>query len=696
MRDAEPVTTHEASSTPEAAEPHWPPRDSVVMGAIGIVMIAGVALWLALDLGHGVAPPSSIADPGRLTVWAVPTLRLLADVSGVLTVGLLLTATVLLPAPGGELAGLALRASRSASWFALAWAVVAFGYGVFSASDVLGVPVSDLTVNTLTSFLFDTDLGQATLWQTGLALATAIGARWALRSTEALWVLLLAVVAMVPPALTGHSASAGSHNLAIVSLLVHLVAASLWVGGLAGLTWIAVRGSRRLGMAVTRFSTLALWCIVLLGTSGVVNAGVRVGWGDLFTSSYGGLVVAKATAIVILGCIGYLHRRTTVPRLEAAAADGGQDLSIRRPFLSLAVIELAIMAATIAIAVALARTPLPPTNAGPPDEAAALLGQAMPPAPTPWRFLTSFSADAVGMLIVGLAGALYLTGVLTLRRRGDSWPIGRILLFGAGLLVLAWSTFGGLGAYSHVLFSAHMVAHMMLSMVAPILLVLGAPITLALRALPGPRVPGEVGPRQVLLAILHSRVVRVLTHPVVAAIIFIGSLYAIYFTGMFDWLMQNHLGHAWMEIHFLLAGLLFFYVLVGVDPAPRKLAPLWRFGLLLVVMPFHAFFSIALMSSQTVVGLDYWRLLHRPYRTDLLADQYLGGSLSWALGELPILLVLGAVFVQWILSDRREARRVDRAADRAGEQEDELSHYNAWLAKLDEAEREREERSGRS
>jgi len=666
------------------------------MGVVGIALIIGVTLWLALDLGHGVAPPSSIADPGRLTVWAVPVLRLLADISAVLTVGLLLTATLLLPAPGGELAGLALRASRSASWFALAWAASAMAYGVFSASDVLGVPVSDLTVNTLSSFLFDTDQGQATLWQTGLALATAVGARWALRSTEALWVLLVAIAAVVPPALTGHSASAGSHNLAIVSLLVHLIAACLWVGGLAGLTWVAIRGSRRLGMAVTRFSTLALWSVVLLAASGVINAGVRLGWDDLFTSSYGGLVVAKATAIVVLGGLGWLHRRNTVPRFESAASDSGEQVSIRRPFVSLAVMELAIMGATIAIAVALSRTSPPPTDTGPVDQAAALLGQAMPPEPTPWRLLTGYSADAAGMLIVAMAGALYLAGVLALRRRGDTWPVGRIVAFGAGLLVLAWSTFGGLGAYSHVLFSAHMVSHMLLAMVAPILLILGAPITLALRTLPSARVPGELGPRQVLLAVLHSRVVRVLSHPIVAAAIFVGSLYAIYFTGLFDWLMENHLGHAWMEIHFLLAGALFFWILVGIDPTPRTLAPLWRFGLLLIVMPFHAFFSIALMSSETVVGLDYWRLLDRPYRTDLLQDQYLGGSLSWALGELPIVLVLLAVFVQWVRSDRREARRVDRAADRAGEQKDELHHYNAWLAKLDAADREREERSGRS
>ena len=660
----------------------------------GLGLIVGIAFWMALDLGHGVAPPSSIADPGRLTVWALPAARLVADLSAVLTVGLLLAGTLLLPAPGGELAGLALRASRSASWFALVWSVAVLVHGVFQTSDLLGVPVSDLTVNALTSYLFDTSQGKATLWQAGLALLVAIGSRWALRSGEATWVFLLAVVALTPPALTGHSASAGSHNLAIVSLLVHIVAASLWVGGLAGLTWIAIRGSRRLGPAVTRFSALALWCVAFLTVSGVVNAGVRMGWDDLFTTAYGGLVVTKATALVVLAGIGWLHRRTTVPRFEAAGSDGGQQTSIRRPFVSLAVVELAIMGATIAVAVALSRTPPPPSGSGEVDPAAELLGQPLPAAPTPERLLTTFGNDAVGMLIVGLAGALYLRGLWALRRRGDAWPVGRTAAFASGLLVLAWSTFGGLGAYSHVLFSAHMVSHMLLSMVVPILLVLGAPITLALRTLPSARVAGELGPRQMLLAVLHSRVVRFLSHPIVAAALFIGSLYAIYFTGLFDWLMGNHLGHAAMEIHFLAVGLLFFWVLVGVDPAPRTLAPLWRFGLLFIVMPFHAFFSIALMSAETVIGVDYWRLLDRPYRTDLLHDQYVGGSISWALGEVPIVLVLLAVFVQWVRSDAREARRVDRTADREGA---DAAHeqYNAWLAKLNAADREGESRTDR-
>ena len=225
-----------------------------------------------------------------------------------------------------------------------------------------------------------------------------------------------------------------------------------------------------------------------------------------------------------------------------------------------------------------------------------------------------------------------------------------------------------------------MVSHMLLSMVAPIFLILGAPVTLALRTLPGPRQKGDVSPRGLLQSFLHSGFSRFLTHPIVGPILFVGSLYGMYFTSGFDALMTEHWGHAAMELHFLLVGTLFYYVIIGVDPSPRRMPPLARFAMLLVTLPFHAFFSIAIMSSSRVLAEDYWTQLERPYQVDLLADQYLGGSISWALGEVPLLLVMGALLVQWFRSDQREARRLDRAAGR--DDDAALRAYNEHLREL--------------
>ena len=179
-----------------------------------------------------------------------------------------------------------------------------------------------------------------------------------------------------------------------------------------------------------------------------------------------------------------------------------------------------------------------------------------------------------------------------------------------------------------------------------------------------------------------------MTHPLVGPVLFVGSLYALYFSSLFGYLMDSHWGHAAMQLHFIAVGTLFFYVLVGVDPSPRSLPPLVRFGLLLVTIPFHAFFSIAVMSSKTVIAESYWTTIDRPFRTDLLADQYLGGGISWAMGEIPLVIVLGALFVQWIRSDRRDARRLDRAADR--DDDADLEAYNAYLRDLAEHGRRRD------
>jgi putative copper resistance protein D len=663
----------------------WPSASDVTAWVAGITLIGLTTLVVTLELGNGVPDAGTPGLPGRGTAFAVPVLRLVADVAAVTTVGLLLTACFLLPSPRGELAGLALRAQRAAAVPALLWALAALAQSYVTAADLFGRSGWELLASSAwLSFLFQVSQGTALLWQAGLALVVSLLVRWTWRTRASLWTLLLALVTLSPPLLTGHAASAGAHDAAIASLLVHVVAATVWVGGLVGLVWVAARGSRRLAAAVARYSMTAAWALATVGVSGVANAALRVGWGDVLTTSYGGIVVLKVVALAALGALGLQHRRRTVARLAAATGEeAGLETSVRRPFVVLAVVELATMAATFGVAVALSRTP-PPGDGLEADPVAEMIGHAMPAAPSVSRLLWGVVPNGLGILLVTGLVLAYISGLLVLRRRGDAWAAGRTLSWFAGVLVVAWATFGGLGMYSHVLFSAHMVAHMLLSMVAPILLVLGAPVTLALRTLPNARVPGELGPRQLLLEILHSRVVSVLTHPLVAAVLFVGSLYAIYFSGLLTVLMGTDLGHAAMTLHFVAVGSLFFYVLVGVDPGPRTVAPLWRFGLLLVVMPFHAFFSVALMSTNTVLGEAYWRSLQRPYSTDLLADQTLGGSMSWALGEVPIIIVMVAVFVQWARSDARDARRGDRFSARvtAAGGDDDLEHYNAYLTRL--------------
>nr|WP_239144550.1 cytochrome c oxidase assembly protein [Streptomyces sp. SID14515] len=500
-----------------------------------------------------------------------------------------------------------------------------------------------------------------------LGLGTA---RWARAA------LLLAVAGLLPPAFTGHSSAASNHDAAVISLALHLVGVAVWVGGLLFVLVAAFRREKQTKDAVRRFSPLAGWSLLAVAASGLVNAAVRLpSPGEAFTSRYGLLLLTKTMALLLLGVAGWWHRKHTMVSLEAGS---------RRGFVRLAAGELLIMAAAMGLAVGLSRTPAP----GAPDAALSpaeeLLGFAMPPAlgDFPWTPLfTQWHFDPLFAFGTATAALLYVAGVRKLHARGDRWPVGRTIAWFMGLAVTVLATMSGLAVYGKVLFSVHMGQHTILAMSVPILLVLGAPATLALRALPAAPKGSAAGPREMLIALLHSRYVRVISHPVVASVLFIGSAFAVYYTSLFETLMSTHLGHMVMLVHFLVVGLLFFWVIIGIDPGPRRPPHLGRLFTLILTMPFHSWFSISLMSSTTLIGAGWWSRLDRPWVTDALEDQYDAGAIAWATGDIPVLITTIILAIQWVRSDRREARRIDRQIDR-GDAGDPLAAYNAYLAGL--------------
>ncbi|MFB7937196.1 cytochrome c oxidase assembly protein, partial [Streptomyces sp. NPDC056049] len=420
-----------------------------------------------------------------------------------------------------------------------------------------------------------------------------------------------------------------------------------------------------------------------VAASGVVGAVVRLpSWTALLTSPYGLMVTVKAVALAGLGALGRWHRRRTLPALAGGAG---------RPFLRIAAGEVVLMAAALGLAVALSRTPPPDTGAVPRTPAEELLGFPMPPplGGFPWTPLfTEWHFDPLFAFGTAAAALLYAAGVRRLRARGDAWPVGRTLAWMAGLAVTVLATMSGLAVYGKVMMSVHMGQHMILAMTVPILLVLGAPATLALRTLPTAPASGPDGARELLLRLLHSRYVKVLSHPVAASALFIGSAFAVYHTSLFETLMRSHLGHMVMLVHFLAAGLLFFWVIIGIDPGPRRPPHLGRLFVLILTMPFHSWFSISLMSSVAVIGESWWADLARPWGPSLLDDQYNGGAIAWATGDIPVLITTIILAVQWVRSDAREARRVDRQIDR-GDDKDPLAAYNAYLAALHARDRPR-------
>ena len=461
---------------------------------------------------------------------------------------------------------------------------------------------------------------------------------------------------LVAPVFESHSAQAGSHGLAIGSLVIHVVAISIWFGGVAALYFMDAQSKV---IALPRVSTIATWAVIAIVASGVINSLLRLGFTSAWFTAYGLMIISKT---LILGVIAFIASQI---RKNVAS-----DKLIR--------FESALLILIILIGSLLSRvTPLIEKEL-PIDPARDLVGVTMPAAPTWQRVFFEYEADALILGALIFVTALYIRGVVVLVRRGDRWPIGRTISFAIGISFLDYSTSGGLGLYGIFSFKYHMVAHMVLSMIAPIFIVLSAPITLALRTLPQGRSKEERGLRRWFLSMLHSRVSSVFTHPVTALAIFDGSLFALYFTPLFGDLMSSHFGHLVMNLHFIGAGLLFFYVIVGVDPNPRRTHHLVRMVILLAAMSIHAFFSLALMSSTTLIDGGYYEALQRPWDSDLLADQRTGASLGWAMGEIPIVIAFIATFIQWLRSDAREAKRADRNSER------DLAEYNEYLRELAE------------
>ncbi|MFF3660968.1 cytochrome c oxidase assembly protein [Streptomyces olivochromogenes] len=290
-----------------------------------------------------------------------------------------------------------------------------------------------------------------------------------------------------------------------------------------------------------------------------------------------------------------------------------------------------------------------------------------------------WSADPFFLVACLVGLGLYGWGVVRLARRGDKWSVGRTIAFVLGVLTVMLVMCTRLNDYGMVMFSVHMVQHMVISMLSPILILLGAPITLALRALPVAATRGNKGPRELLLMFLHSRYMRIITHPAFTIPLFIASLYALYFSPIFDFLMGSKTGHIAMMCHFLAVGLVFFWPIMGVDPGPHRPGYLMRMLELFAGMPFHAFFGIALMMASGPM-VETYKNPPASLGIDALSDQSAAGGIAWAFSEIPSVLVLIALLFQWYASEKRQARRTDRAADRDGDKE--LEAYNAYLASL--------------
>ena len=596
--------------------------------------------------------------------------KYLTFVSSFAVVGLLLAMGILTLNSEGSLSSYSLALRRKSSLICLIWFFSSLIFLISTLADILGVGFSDaLDLTTIRSFVSQVLIGRYLLAQTVVAFLVGYLILGLKRVIPTLFLLLISLVAITAPALESHSASGGSHALATGSMLLHVAGLTLWAGGLFALMLISPDERR---YAIPRFSVMALWAAIVVVLSGLINAWARLNFREAWDTTYARVIVLKTILTGVLIFMGYLHRK---------------NLSLKekidwRGLARLITAEAVLMAGITAVGIWLS------LNASP-DR---VIDPVVPAAPTFSRILWAYEPDVFFIGVLILAVALYIKGVAILKKRGDAWPVGRTIAFALGIAGIDFATSGGLGVYAMYSFEYHMIAHMTLGMIAPIGIVLGAPITLALRTLPQGRTSEERGPRQILVALLHSRVGILLTNPVIALALFDGSLFVLYFTDLFGNLMSSHAGHLLMNIHFILAGFLFFMIIIGVDPSPRRIHHLVRIVILFAAMAIHAFFSIALLATTTLIDKGFYSSQNIPWLgSAILDDQRAGASVSWAMGEIPIILALIATFILWMRDDAKETRRIDRNEERmaAMGEPDELAQYNQYLQSLNTSEEKR-------
>lgn len=692
--------------------------------AVALVVTVVSLIWA------GSADATALNDPGPVVRWGGPLAETLMHLGIAVAIGSLLFAVGLLPRYALDAAGKRRRwpqpgraareenagleeyepftaALNLGAIAALTWTISGVAALVFSYANISGSEVSpdEQFAAQLLSFMQDISAGQtqSTVVIVGAVVTTLIfGVRSLLGLLLTLGVSFIALIAL---ALAGHSSGGDDHMGAVNSVGLHLLGVCLWVGGLVVLAYLSRsltgpqagtgtlperrRGSRtargrRAPMAVAvlhRYSTVALGAFILVGVSGLINAGVRVhGWQDLGTA-YGMLLVAKAVLMALLGIAGAVHRVRLFPRMDAGqvSAFGG--------IWRVIAVEVVLMAAVMGVATTLSGTAPPVSEELAPGASPAriITWYELPPEPQgmatwlgTWRF------DWFWVAVVVFLAWVYLWAFARVRARGGQWSGLRLGSWMIGLLVLTYATSGAFAVYARVLFSVHMMEHMTLTMIIPIFLVLGAPVTLLLKALE-PRQDGTRGPREWILRLVHSTWSRIITNPVFAGINFAGSLVFFYFTPMFGVALRYHVGHEFMMVHFLFTGYIFALVLIGIDPIPKRPAYPFRLVMLIATLGYHAFVGIAIMTGDALLQASWFGNLGRGWGASAIDDQHMGGAFMWALGEIPTMIIAVIVAVQWSRAGEREAKRIDRQADR--DDDAELRAYNEMFERLQQRDR---------
>ncbi len=586
---------------------------------VGLAVVAALVSFVAT----GGSAPGFIDQFGPVERWGSPLTSLLFTLAAAVTVGGAVLTLCALPASGA--------AHQRAMWFvrlaAIVWVLAAWGRLVFTFHEVVNSPLfAPGSGEAFGAYITAVPLGRAGAVAVAIAGIVAALSFFARSRQTLLLTALVGFSGLVPLVLPSHSAGSAGHTDSTVAVVVHIMSASVWIGGLLVLLAVAPSLDRStIATVVRRYSAIALTSFIALAVSGAGAGWAAVGTWEGLMSPYGALLATKSLLLVLLGLFGVLHRRMSIRQLDR----GGSRLGI---FAGLSAVELGVMGVAAGLATTLARTQ-PPTIAVRAAEALPEYGVI--------GVLTEWRLEPVWLLLCALGLWAYLAAVLRLRRTGVSWPLYRIAFWVVGIMTLLLVTNGGLRVYQGLLFSAHVATQMLLTVVVSFLLVLGGPAKLANLALPS-RSDGSLGPREAVRfpAAIAARIAAV---PHSATLAVTVALAAIYFSPLRPWAAATTLGYDIAALVALVAGsMLAISVFGSASRGPASMSDaLFAAGGTAVAF---ATFGGALLVRADALQDPWFRVNGDPWGDAVSAAPELAGPTLWLIGGVALgIAVVAAV-----------------------------------------------------
>ncbi|MEN8584327.1 cytochrome c oxidase assembly protein [Burkholderia sp. RS01] len=627
---------------------------TMAVAVAAVVLGSGLlALVISYSAEAGADAGAALDRTGPAVAWGLPIAKLVFNASAACTVGALALALVALR-PKERAFRLALDL---AGFSAAAWTAAASVMSFLTFHSLANLPLfSDGSGGALVSFLADVDAGRRGALTILIAAAVTCLCFAAASQRSVALTVVLALAGLFPLALNSHAAGGGSHPDSTVTVVMHMGAAAVWLGGLAAVVILRrALNPDRVATVVRRYSTLALGAFVALAVTGFLAAWAGMGSLEGLASPYGTIVAAKCVAFVVLGLIGALHRGWVIRRLDANPGGGALTFTV------LAVAELAVMGAASGMAAALARTPPPAvTRTG--------FSLETPKIPSLMDSFISWKPDPLWTLFCGAAVFLYLAGTRRLRQQGRSWPPYRSILWVLGIAVLFTVTSGGLRALQESLISAHVLTQMALMAVVPLLLVPASPLTLASQVIPR-RTDGTVGGAEVLRLGLRPFYAATAA-PYVPAVGLAAVLAVLYYTPLLEYSSRTQLGYEAMSVLALLSGCLFASSLAGSSGARQAsglAAKLLSIGGTAVLYAIHGWALAQQPDQQPDSRRQEWLItVQQPWNHSVLAAPEPAGAVMWIVAAA----TLGVAALTVVLKARRTAMArhgKGRAIDRARE-----------------------------